>query len=237
MDKNIEQIIRDKFNSLPKTIQEAIMSSDYENSLIQIGRDNKLTVGQMGILEREVTLVMMGLTPLNQFEAELAMELDVEVQPLIKALNEQIFQKIRDFLKTSSGEDNSKEIEPEESSMEPTEIKKSEEFVLNRAGIKINPVNASMAPKSTPTPAPKKADLNVLELKAGEKPNTLKLEDPIKQKLMGSVQMPTTKTEHTLNNLSSADDKTKKVADVVGGGDKRGTVYAKGDPYRLNPNE
>ncbi len=115
MDENTKKTIKEKFDSLPESIQEIILSSDYQNTLVEIGKSNQLTIPQMGTLELETTLVMMGLTPTKNFEAELTKELGVNPMKgsqIVNEINTKIFLRIRDLLKlmnTPKGEEPSLE--------------------------------------------------------------------------------------------------------------------------------
>ncbi|MCX6753134.1 MAG: hypothetical protein NTW62_02205 [Candidatus Nomurabacteria bacterium] len=119
MDENTKKIIKEKFDSLPESIQEVILSSNYQDTLVEIGKQNNLSLNQMGTLELEATLVMMGLTPTAEFETELTKELAVDPMKgskIVNEINEKIFIKIRDLLKlmnTPKGEEPSLDAENE----------------------------------------------------------------------------------------------------------------------------
>lgn len=135
MDDKTTRIIKEKFDALPESIQEVILSTNYEESLIEIGKKYNLNVGQLGILERETTLVMMGLTPTKDFEVELTRELNVDKMrgsQIVKDINEKVFLKIRDLLKLMNTP------QGEEPSLEKTEAEKEHE-ILKSAGIEIIP--------------------------------------------------------------------------------------------------
>jgi len=186
MDNNAIQIIKEKFDSLPESIKKLIMSSHYEDTLIEIGQKNQLNVEQMGILERETTMVMMGLTSTTSFEVDLTRELDVDRlkgSQIVKEINEKIFIKIRELLKlmnTPVGEEPSLEEEEEETSVSDEHKEEPQNDILKSAGIEI-----------LPTTIP------------GEKAhNTMPA-----QKLSGSFQIPATKTDYSVENLSKSSPK------------------------------
>ena len=153
MDENTKKIIKERFDSLPENIQELIMSSNYENTLIDIGKKYQLNVEQMGILERETTLVIMGLSPTKDFEIELTRELSVDKikgNQIVAEINEKIFLAIRDLLKlmyTPAGEKPSLE----ETSTKPKE--QSEEKDLNN--IKLESREELLKHIENPEPAKK----------------------------------------------------------------------------------
>ncbi|KKQ28017.1 MAG: hypothetical protein US45_C0055G0009 [Candidatus Nomurabacteria bacterium GW2011_GWA1_37_20] len=195
MDEDIIKTIKEKFDSLPESIQEMILSTHYQETLIEIGKQYQLNVEQLGILERETTLVMMGLTPTTNFEAELTRELHVDTvkgSQVVKDINEKIFLKIRELLKlmnTPVGETPSVE--------ETENTQKNDTEVLNSAGIGIIPEKLELG--TSEKPAENREDI----LEKIEKPE--ETHPILTQKLSTSVQIPTVKTEHTLQNLSSND--------------------------------
>jgi hypothetical protein len=148
-DKDVEKEIKEKFDSLPKEVQEVIMSSNYEQTLIEIGQKFKLTVGQLDILARETTFALMGIIPLDDFEDGLTYELDIEkkeVLEILKDVNEKVFLNIRELLKLinikdeekyaaeSLVENKEKNKEQEQNAAEilPTEIVPSAENVASK---------------------------------------------------------------------------------------------------------
>jgi hypothetical protein len=225
MDEKTTKIIKERFDALPEAVKEVILSSNYEESLLAIGTSfkNHLTVEQLSVLERETTLVMMGLTPTKNFEAELTRELGVDKEKgaqIVKEINEKIFLKIRELLKlmnTPAGENPSVEETVE---TEMNETTKGTD-VMQSAGIEIlngnktNPVSKTVAEEESKLPVVEK-----LELKGKEEIHPI-----MAQKLSSSVQTSTIKTEHTLENLPP----TKPVsAPIV---DNKPKI----DPYREIP--
>ncbi len=98
MDENTNKIIQDKFNSLPESIKDLILSDQYQNILIEIGQKYQLSQEQLGILERETTLVLMGLTAPDEFEDELKLTLKVEDlrnSQIAKDVNNNVFSRVK----------------------------------------------------------------------------------------------------------------------------------------------
>lgn len=143
MNENTRKRIKERFDALPESIQEIILSSHYQDTLIEIGKQYQLNVEQLGILERETTLVMMGLTPTKDFEADLIRELNIDETKgtqITKDINEKIFLKIRELLKlmnTPPGENPIVEEEVEEKQDNSVLANKEGDTILNQAGIKI----------------------------------------------------------------------------------------------------
>ena len=206
MDEKTKELIRERFDALPKSIQEVILSSHYEETLVEICKQYNLNVEQMGILERETTLVMMGLTPTKDYEKELTHELNIEEikgSQIVKDINEKIFLKIRELLKlmnTPKGEEPNLEETSETSDTSPNNTFHSEEEkntqILGNAGIEI----VSEAKKETP---------------------------PIfAQKLSGYVKNDVVETQHSLENLTSSNPTPSPIPQKP-----TSTI----DPYRERP--
>ncbi len=238
MDDNITKIIKEKFDALPQSIQEMILSTNYQDTLIEIGKQYQLNVEQMGILERETTLVMMGLTPTKNFEVELTRELHVDKfkgSQIVKDINEKIFLRIRELLKlmnTPKGEEPSLENSPPEKyplegsgqiypprlSATPQEGNKNDTTILNKAGIEIIPGKLELA--NGEKPIENREDI----LKKIEKPE--EVHPILAQKLSGSLQTPVIKTEHSLENLTKTNTPIPQ----------KPQTYPKNlDPYREMP--
>ena len=229
MEENITKIIKDKFDALPESIQEVILSSNYQETLIEVGKQYHLNVEQLGILERETTLVMMGLTPTKDFGDELIRELNVEKEngyQIVKDINEKVFLKIRELLKlmnTPEGEEPSLEEEVEKPTQvgfiqpKPVETKEEERESIGdqsfiEHGIEIIPekleITGTVQKPVVVMPAQKIQPTSILT-----------------QKMSGPVNIPTIKTEHTLPNLSGNNVATPKPP----------TSKPAADPYREIP--
>ena len=111
MDENTLKIIKDKFDSLPESIQTLIMSSKYQESLSAISRKYQLSFEQTTILEKETTLVLMGLSTVEDFGNILKEELRVEDlrnSQIVIDIDNQIFSNVETLLKlmyTPEGEE------------------------------------------------------------------------------------------------------------------------------------
>lgn len=193
MDDDVKKTIQEKFDALPKSIQEIILSTNYEETVIEIGKQYQLNVEQMGILERETTVVMMGLVPTTDFETELTRELKIDKvkgSQIAQTVNEKIFSKIRELLKlmnTPAGEKPSFE--------ESKEALKNEEKVLSTAGIEIIPEKLEL------TMGEKQVEKREDILKGIEKRE--EIHPILTQKLSSPSQTPVTKTDHSLSNITS----------------------------------
>jgi hypothetical protein len=188
-------------------------------------------------LELETELLLCGLSKPENYPRELEERMKIpkpQVDLLVNEMNEFVFKKIREklientekeemFIKKAVAEENKIPTEtiprPEISNTKkPTGesekiIGKSESSILKKAGIEIEPTkNIPQVPNGPKT----------------EPPVEKKVESIPFQKLSGSFQIPTIKTEYSLNNISKQE--TKKDPNLP-------PISSKIDPYRANPNE
>ena len=204
-EENTTKIIKEKFDALPENIQEIILSSNYQDTLIKIGQQYNLNIEQMGILERETTMAMMGLTPLKDFETELTRELNIDKEKgskIVADINEKVFLKIRDLLKLMNTPEGEEPSLDEEKEVEiPTQNKNIEmekdTQTLSNAGIEIinKENNLPITTKPTPTPA------------------VTPIPSILAQKLSTPTQTSIAKTEHSLPNITPPTSQNKPVTD------------------------
>ncbi|MEK7105960.1 MAG: hypothetical protein AAB895_01205, partial [Patescibacteria group bacterium] len=67
----------ERFEKLPKEVQEAISESNYQSTLYKIAEKYKLSISQMGALEEATTKVMLSITHPDKYEAELQANIDI----------------------------------------------------------------------------------------------------------------------------------------------------------------
>jgi hypothetical protein len=188
MDEKTTQAVKERFQSLPKTIQDAILSSDYQNTLIEIGKKYGLTVGQLGILEQETTLVMMGLTSPNSYQSDLQSQMGAGVDSskiggIVDEVNNKVFFAIRELLKLMN-------LSPEE--VAKIEKEGEEEKVMQGAGVEVTKVPTTSVPYTAPIREPNRSDL----LKGIENPPKGSGLSLAEQKLAGTFSMPTKETSY-----------------------------------------
>lgn len=115
-EKSAEQILGERFEALPPSLKEAILSVDLREELKAVADETELRVDQAGNLENETVLVMMGMEPTEDYADNLARELDIsgeKAQNIAEAVNERIFLPIRDAMQ-QVGPSETREQEPSE---------------------------------------------------------------------------------------------------------------------------
>jgi hypothetical protein len=203
MNEDTAKMIKARFDALPQSIQEAILSSDYENTIVELGKKYGLTVEQMGTLEQETTLVMMGLTKTKDFEDELISEMHIDQaksSQITKDINDQIFLRVRDLLKLMNTE------EGEEPTLEDDSVKAPEKPVFQPS------INSQSVP-----PAIMAGEEKILASSGIEVvPEGIPAKNIAESKLSDTFTIPKKETEYSLKNLS---------------GDAQKTAPKKDDPY------
>lgn len=106
--------IEARIQELPKDVQAAIMSNDFEAQVAEIGQKNRLHVDQIGELGDEVLLVMLGFMPADGFAEHIQKNLHLyseQAAAIETQVNDQIFLPIRESMKKFQ-EDQKKKNEP-----------------------------------------------------------------------------------------------------------------------------
>lgn len=95
-----EKSLDERFNNLPKEVQDAISKSDYQTKLYKIAQDHKLNIEQMGIFEEITIKVILNTIHGDQYENELINKTGLpkdEIVKIVEEVNENVFKQIRNF--------------------------------------------------------------------------------------------------------------------------------------------
>lgn len=114
--ENITKIppeIKERFDQLPKAVQNIILYSDWENTIRSIVDKYKLRIDQGAYLETETMLIMFGFVNPNDFIPDIVKDVNIspEIAQQIEAeVGEKIFKLIRnaiiDITEVKQDEDN-----------------------------------------------------------------------------------------------------------------------------------
>src|SRR3989338_6481883 len=229
---NIEQKLDNRFEKLPKEIKNIFNESNYQEILYNIAKEYNLNVMQMGILEKIVTDLIIGAIHSNDFRdiVEDSINLPSEkITELVNNINEKIFKTIRGKMMALPNTQLKIPKTPTQIKNTETQIQKSDTDILKSHGIEIVPEKLELNSgenASTPSSTFPKGESAP---SFGEGLGEVKKEEPhpiLAQKMSGSFQIPTVKTEHTdSGNLS----KPATPVSIL-------KTYPKGtDPYRMTP--
>lgn len=119
MDK-LHQLIQEKMDALPSHIQESLAKINWEQEIISIGQKHGLHIDEMGTLQTETILVLVGLAHPDQYPNNLKKDLHLsteKIDSIVADVNEKVFKNVRKELimyLTSEEINNSPKTETEE---------------------------------------------------------------------------------------------------------------------------
>lgn len=159
---NVKMEIRSRFELLPKELQTVIVDESYQTNLFAVAKNNKLTFEELGTLEIETTMVLLGMTKPENYRDEIQEQLkknDPEIDALVSDVNEKIFAPIKIQLeKLYSGVKEPVDFLKENN---PELVKKDEVPVTSTPTVTqtapVRPITPSVAQtitQTTTTPAP-----------------------------------------------------------------------------------
>lgn len=102
MEQDAVSKIQQRLAELPADVQTAIQSSDLHAKVSAVGAKHQLHIDQVGELEDEVMLTMLGFAPLEGMGARLAQTLHLPTETgenLATDINVQLFTSIRESMK------------------------------------------------------------------------------------------------------------------------------------------
>ena len=200
-----DQPINERLKNLSAETQDAIIKSNYQKKLYEIGKANQLSVDQMGMLENLLIDVILNKVHPEDFESVLedTLKTDAEKsQTISNEINDEILKDIRNSLIfSSSGAGNlPKEKTELETLLEiKKEIKKTEEIIPEKI---IPPVKKIEVPEKSILPEIMPEEL--ISPKETEAPKIEKIIIPQKptvsisaQKFSSSFKIPTIKTDYS----------------------------------------
>lgn len=128
MDEETQKIIAEQLKHLPQDVREAIVSVDYQTKFQQITVRQKLLIDQAAKLDKETTLVMIGLVPLANYVKNIQEALDTNetrAKEIALDISSNIFKPIRESLQAM----NMKMEEEEAVINQPTNLVDEQEVV------------------------------------------------------------------------------------------------------------
>ncbi len=164
----VENDIRNHFDLLPKDIQDVITSSGYQEKLYNLAKKYKITYGDLGQVELETTMVLLGMTKPADFENKLrdALPNNKDIVPaMIKELSEVVFMPIHQSLMKVHGESADTPAAATPSAPAATKLETNDQNVMSKAGIEIMDGASFQTPVNAPRPATPAATANPFEQK------------------------------------------------------------------------
>jgi hypothetical protein len=145
---------------LPQELQQVIQSSEYQEKLFQIAKKNQWTYEQLGTLELETTMVLLGMTNPNNYQKALAEELGkkpAELTTIVADIKTQVFDPIRTSLMKLYTEESGTAATPSAPApmVEQKTVPQNEATVLEKSGITIE----ESKPQKTEVPSVSRGDV------------------------------------------------------------------------------
>ncbi len=108
MSRYIQQELEERYQKLPRILQEAIFNVDVANKIFALGRRFNLTIEKIGFVAEEVGYVILGFTKPEKFTEVLADRLGAgreEATKIAQEIDQRIFLPLREALKEAHGID------------------------------------------------------------------------------------------------------------------------------------
>lgn len=169
MEQDLEKQIKERFDKLPPAVQQAIQSADLEAKLQAIGQKDGLHIDQIGDLQDETLLVMMGLSDPGEFASRIEERLHLPPQKAVsiaEAISTQVFVPIRTSMQ---------------------EFMEHQETGANVEVVKQAIANPSPAPTSATVPVSAKPNLSAAETMLQTKTVTVAPAPPQATKVAASL--------------------------------------------------
>lgn len=195
----------EQFKNLPKKLKDTLFSEDTTEAVFAIGKENNLTVYQMGELADETGLIILGITRPEDYAKNVAQKLGTDptaTNKIVQSINQKIFDPIREDLRALHRVETSpqppsfvrrgaEEISniPMTSKNIETRIKK-EETIPKPPIESIKPITPN--PKETPPPANLPTIIQPIEKIAppSPKPPSYETRDPYREPLDEEIASP-----------------------------------------------
>src|SRR3989344_5334564 len=229
---------------LPEETRQAIDAVPWRDAIVGLRKSRGYNFEQLGDLELETELLLCGLLSSEDYPKELEKRMRIpkaKVNELLNEMGQLVFDKIREkFIKrTERKKVFEKRSDSPVSSVQSAapQTLKNDIDMLKSHGIEI------LSASGLPT-VPKTQPMQTEKL---ELPTTkTEIHSVLAQKLSGSFQVPTTKTEYSLENIRKLPEiqrKSSLPANIITNIKPASSAETKvspyyslgGDPYRLDP--
>ncbi len=164
MNPETQKLIDDRIAVLPENIRESIRKIDWGKDIVEIGKKNGLHMEQMGDLQLETVLVLVGLSHPNDYGLNLKRALgtnDLQTTAIVADVNEKILKSVRQDLIDFMAKEDAQVGDP-----------------LQQSGVEIMP-DTRPAEQTTPIAAPTSSyEKNLLEKSGVELTSEIKLDTP-----------------------------------------------------------
>ena len=104
---DIQAEVKVRFELLPPDVQKVVADSNYAKDLFDIAKANKLTYEQLETLQLETFMALLGMNKPDEYRSFLQSafkKTDAEMDVLVSAINERVFDPIKESMKQVYGQ-------------------------------------------------------------------------------------------------------------------------------------
>lgn len=101
MNEETQKIIEDQMATLPPEIKTILADFDWATKANELGAKYQLHIDQIGALQTEILMVLIGIVPPDEFENEIKTHLNLpqeKIPQIVNDANEMIFKPVRQAL-------------------------------------------------------------------------------------------------------------------------------------------
>lgn len=153
MDTQVTKLIQEQFAKLPVDLQRAINSADLHKKITELGNKHHLHIDQMGQLEDEIVLLMLGLSDPKEFTKNLTGVLRIDTEQA-KKIEDDVGQEIMSPIRNSW----QKFMEQEEPQAKESLLSTIQTIPAKETSVvmpsAVHAATAPTPPKAPPTPTP-----------------------------------------------------------------------------------
>ncbi len=101
MDENTKKIISEHYEKLPSYVRESLEQIHWDEEILAIGKKHGLHIDEMGTLQLETMMVLVGIVHPDEYPKSLQQELHIpkeKIDAIVADVNEKVFKNIREAL-------------------------------------------------------------------------------------------------------------------------------------------
>ena len=126
-----------KFQKLPTVVQDVIFSSNTTDTIKEISKKYNLHIDKIGILNKEITYIIVGLEKTTDFIRNIKVQLnlpDEKINAIAKDVNEKIFLQVREVMKKAQSDmtEESGSVTPSSNKQVIDRVEESREIMWSR---------------------------------------------------------------------------------------------------------
>jgi len=200
---NTDELIKEKFEKLPKELQDTLVSPETQKLVQTVGQKYKLHIDDIGALETEMMLVLLGIEHPNDFLKNIVRETGMsqdDAKAAAKELEEKLFLPMRSSLERIYEKDQESERDQEFAPTKGVELENTQIGILTHnlpagvsgkrtAELHTEEENDEKSTEHTTPPVQRKRSILEAKMEGGSAlPNTERVEDVSTHKTTDEVQ-------------------------------------------------